>query len=631
MTRAQKSGYQEKDLDQCVTCFKLALNLDPNFVPGLLGLAAVYAEKGDYKSALILYQKALCINPDFSPDLRIPIGMCFHNLDMSEEARKAFNRALERDPDNVYAIMFLSLIDVNSSKTEKSKNQRKILLKEANAKVLKAFQMDPRNPLCTLQMSERFFEKDLHKAKVMAQSSLVNSKSAKAKKDAYMMLGRIAHSQGDLKVAMENYKAAIKLCPDSLMVHFPLAQLYLSQDKPEEAIQCLEKVLAKHPTDYDSLKLLFSVYTNKPALHEKAEVVFESLKKIVGDSEKELKVRDPELIADIAAYLEKSNVQQARKKYHQLLNMMEEENIPVPPELLNNVAVLYHMEADGISSYFDPSFRMNYRVGVDSTDHAHESNVMNAAETIYQRALVSVTLPDYVQNEDPWKVNALQTSIRYNVARLFETRGELDKAEAHLKEILKIHPAYDDCMLRLGFIEESRKNYEKALDYYSDALAVDPQNSLAWYMIGNHFMQVKQYRPARRAFEKVLENNKHDSYALTSAGNLNLIFARGDPKPENRALHFRRAVEFFCKALFVDPLNVHAAAGIGIAYAESGNLLEAANVLNQVFSINKGSGIRSRRSSPGYACCSCAFREQAISSCHNTLRIHSQEKRIQKR
>jgi len=135
-------------------------------------------------------------------------------------------------------------------------------------------------------------------------------------------------------------------------------------------------------------------------------------------------------------------------------------------------------------------------------------------------------------------------------------------------------------LLRIGCIEQLRGNNEEALNYYSDALAIEPENAMAWSMVGNLHLASKSYRAARKSFEKILETERHDVYALCSVGNLCLIFARGDVP--NRGLHFSRAIEFFCKSLSLQPGNLHAATGIGIAYAETGKFAEAREVFLQV-------------------------------------------------
>jgi cytochrome c-type biogenesis protein CcmH/NrfG len=174
---------------------------------------------------------------------------------MIDEAKAAFRRVLDRDSTNVNATMFLSLIDFNDSKTNPSANQRKRALKDANAKVIESYKIDPRNAICALQMAERFFEKDLRKATVMSQASLLYSSSPRLKAEALIMLGRISHKQEDYSSAFESFKKAAELNPDSLTVQYSLAQLHIQKNDDDMAISCLEKVIEKHPNDYDTLKV----------------------------------------------------------------------------------------------------------------------------------------------------------------------------------------------------------------------------------------------------------------------------------------------------------------------------------------------------------------------------------------
>lgn len=54
--------------------------------------------------------------------------------------------------------------------------------------------------------------------------------------------------------------------------------------------------------------------------------------------------------------------------------------------------------------------------------------------------------------------NAISVTTTYNLARLYETRSEVDKAEKLYKDILKEHPNYVDCEFKLFFHRNS--------DYY---------------------------------------------------------------------------------------------------------------------------------------------------------------------
>jgi RNA polymerase-associated protein CTR9 len=187
------------------------------------------------------------------------------------------------------------------------------------------------------------------------------------------------------------------------------------------------------------------------------------------------------------------------------------------------------MEAEEISLFYTEGYRKNFILKADDVSDRALQDLLYNAEDFYQQALLTLSSESYKESKEPWFLNALQSTIRYNIARLFETRGEYDTARNQYKEILNIHPAYDDCMLRLGAIEQSKGNNESALEYFSDALALDPTNAKAWFMIGHYHMISKNNRVARKSFDKALECDKYDVYALCSVGYMNLLFARGDP------------------------------------------------------------------------------------------------------
>lgn len=214
-------------------------------------------------------------------------------------------------------------------------------------------------------------------------------------------------------------------------------------------------------------------------------------------------------------------------EYQELVSLLESQDAEVPPELLNNIAVLYHIEADAINSFFMGRFEVNCPINESDTSEAHFLEVLDAAETLYGKAVAILASPDF--SADSSRTTALKTTIKFNVARLYETKGQTEKAVEKYNELLQSTPAFIDCMLRLGSISEQSKDTETALTYYGDAISMDPTNISAWFMVGNLHFKKKNYRVARKSFEKVLTLRRHDTYALCSAGNLCLIFARGDP------------------------------------------------------------------------------------------------------
>ncbi|KAJ3075185.1 hypothetical protein HK102_005657, partial [Quaeritorhiza haematococci] len=135
--------------------------------------------------------------------------------------------------------------------------------------------------------------------------------------------------------------------------------------------------------------------------------------------------------------------------------------------------------------------------------------------------------------------------------------------------------------LRLGAIYLDGGKVNDAQDCFKDVFVMDPKYIGAWLMLGNSQNASKAYRVARKTYEKVLQDfDRHDVYALCAVGNLNLHFARSDPKQKD--IHYKRAFEFFDKALRLDNQNYCAAIGVGITLAENGKLEDAERIFEQI-------------------------------------------------
>lgn len=61
-------------------------------------------------------------------------------------------------------------------------------------------------------------------------------------------------------------------------------------------------------------------------------------------------------------------------------------------------------------------------------------------------------------------------STTYNLGRLYEGMCEFERAESLYKGILKEHPSYVDCYLRLGCMARDREQIYEASDWFKEAL-----------------------------------------------------------------------------------------------------------------------------------------------------------------
>lgn len=98
------------------------------------------------------------------------------------------------------------------------------------------------------------------------------------------------------------------------------------------------------------------------------------------------------------------------------------------------------------------------------------------------------------------------TEALYNRALFFQNTGGLEQAEADYNSILKIDANYADAYYNLGYIElVYRKNYRKAINYFTDVIRVSPDYTEAFYNRGMAFKLSGDKASARKDFQQALK------------------------------------------------------------------------------------------------------------------------------
>lgn len=217
------------------------------------------------------------------------------------------------------------------------------------------------------------------------------------------------------------------------------------------------------------------------------------------------------MFTEMAQLLEQTDINKTTKAYMFALGICGQkiergESVEYMPELLNNVAAINHMDGR-----------------------------LEAAEGSYSKAL-DLCASKIQDNDVDIATEATITSIRYNLARLYEERNEIKRAEEIYKDISSKYHGYADAHLRLGVIEQSRGNFEAAAELYKDVFGmIDNKNVDAWTLMGMLQQKQNQIRNSRKTLERIVKDiNRYDVYALLALGNNHLGIAREEK--DNMAL-----------------------------------------------------------------------------------------------
>jgi Tfp pilus assembly protein PilF len=147
---------------------------------------------------------------------------------------------------------------------------------------------------------------------------------------------------------------------------------------------------------------------------------------------------------------------------------------------------------------------------------------------------------------------------------IFYDQGNYKQAIQYYDNALAIDPNYKYALYGKGDSLNSLGNYTQAIQYYDKALAMDPNYKYALYGKGDSLNSLGNYTQAIQYYDKALAIDPNYKYAL---------YGKGDSL--NSLGNYTQAIQYYDKALAMDPNNVNALTGKGNALGGEGNYTQA--------------------------------------------------------
>lgn len=595
-------------LRNALKCFDDAIRVSHGKnVLALLGKARALFSLTKYAEALALYQDVLRKMPDMvDPDPRIGIGCCFWQLGFKDDAKQAWERCLEINPESKIANILLGLYYLDSSsKVSIKSDEFKALYKKAMTEYTqKSFKMDKNQPLtCATFAGYFFFARQLQNVESLANKALQFTDVNNIASDSWYLLARKEHLEGSLVKATDYYRRADEarggLERGYLPAKFGVAQLSVLNNDLGEAKLRLEKMI-QQSRNYEAMVLLGSLYAEEIFANQNAAVkedkssemakaiqYLESARTAFKDPKRNLSP-DPSVLLNLARLYENDHPGKALECLLQVeqleLDQVDAEHRPtdiedeqavrnalrkhLAPQLLNNIGCFYSQ----------------------AEKHNLASEMFEAALGACMRIVEQKAGNKDDRQDEGTDVDALLTTISFNLGRSYEAQGLTEQAIGVYEKLVARHDDYTDAQARLAYIKLRRNPNKEGPDavaklYQENPSDLEVRALYGWYLGRVH----SRKRPANvnedpelRHYKHTLQNyDKHDRYALVGMGNLYMMAAREmrretDQEKQKRSAMYSRAVEFFEKALQLDPKNAYAAQGIAIALVEDRKDLKAA-------------------------------------------------------
>jgi len=540
--------YEGDKIEQANDQFDFVLTQEQFNIPSLLGKACIAYNKKDYRGALAFYKKALRTNPNCPASVRLGLGLCFLKLGNESKARDAFERAQELDGNCIGALVGQAILDLNT--------QKKKAIQDGVKKLSKAYSIDSTNPMVLNHLANHFFfKKDYVKVQHLALHAFQRTENEAMRAESCYQLARAFHVQEDYPQAFQYYYQATQFAaPNFVLPNYGLGQMYIYRGDTENAAQCFEKVLKAQPNNYETMKILGSLYANSEN-EEKREIAKSHLKKVT-----EHEPDDVEAWIELAQILEQTDLPGSLKAYETAISIWNDKvRETIPPQIVNNLGSLH------------------YRLG---NLHAAKDRFEEALERTKEEAELAEA-----GSEDAKYYNEIGITVRYNLGRVQEALCQHDASEKLYKDILIECPSYIDCILRLGCMLRDRGQIYEASDKFKDALQFVNEHPDAWSLMGNLHLAKMEWGPGQKKFERILKQpaTNNDAYSHIALGNVWLQTLHQPTKDKEKEKKYQeRALSAYKQVIRNDPKNIWAANGIGAVLAHKGYISDARVIFAEV-------------------------------------------------
>jgi tetratricopeptide (TPR) repeat protein len=137
-------------------------------------------------------------------------------------------------------------------------------------------------------------------------------------------------------------------------------------------------------------------------------------------------------------------------------------------------------------------------------------------QSYYNLAILFQTLLEYKVAEQLYQkvieLDPFHQSAHYNLGSLYQDQNLLDLSETSFLSALSLAPTDCDTLICLGILSKQRKLYQKSLDYYSQAMAVDASSkSMAAYNLGNLYHEMGDLDNSIAAYSDALRAHPTDA------------------------------------------------------------------------------------------------------------------------
>jgi tetratricopeptide (TPR) repeat protein len=201
---------------------------------------------------------------------------------------------------------------------------------------------------------------------------------------------------------------------------------------------------------------------------------------------------------------------------------------------------------------------------VESMDRAIELDPNNK-DAYLKLAEISIAINDSKRALDyidkAMKIDDLEPKAYFMRGIVMLQIGDTVHGIRNFQKAIDVDQEFFDAHLKLGLLYLGKKN-KLAVDYFNNALNIEPGNPEVTYYLGMYYQETGNYEKAIQIYNTILDKTPDFYFALYNIGFINLVYLKDYPV----------AIEYFDKTIEQNPKYTDAFYNRGFAYELSGDI-----------------------------------------------------------
>ena len=595
------------DMDGAMDRLNAAIQVDPGQVSLYSNVGVLQLARGDRQMAEASFKKAVNAAPK-KVETRVALAHFYRTQGRTAEAEMVLKEALAVDPRSIQANSNLASLYIESGRTLEAELPLKALADErqdpSSLFALADYYTSTNRPKEAAAILDKLAATKESYALAKARLAAIDYTEGRAaeahtildellkrepnSRIALVLKGRLLLLEKKPDEAMGLAKAAIAADPERASDgQFLLAQAYLAVGRAEEATDALRQAIKLNPRAVGAQIALARVYASKgqklPAIELAQQAVVSA-------------PLNPEArLALVRAVLANGDTRRAEQEVRSLVS-----RFPTSALVLTQVGSLYltRHEYQAAREVFTKALALDPAssealAGLVALD-------LGAKDSRSAIARVEARLKVAPDDARAW----------YLAARSYALTGDAAQTERALMKAIALDPANVQAYAMVGDLFGMQGKLDQALQQFQAWTARDPRSVAAHTMVGLVLEKLNRAQDAQRAYEKVLELDRH---AAIAANNLAWMLAEGggnldqatelaqtaksqapDQPSFNDTLGWifykknlaEQSVPLFQQALEKDPENALTHFHLGMAYAKLGEDSKAIAALKRALALD---------------------------------------------